>query len=406
MRDQDSGGSIAHPPLSYAAIAEKLLAHRLAQPDLSLAGDGAQSGLSHAFRRLAEVFALDHAAAAGEPPRAIIAVLEAGLVEAIQATTSRLLLKSTSGALAALGGDAATSDPDRPADRYDSLAAQVAADGRAASVGGADDDPASSFACAALARRDGEIVGALLLLGKLSGPFGADDLALAADVGACIAELAVTAGLLPWLADGVRLVPQPALPSSGEDAPAGATILSRLLAIALEILGADRGWILRYDPTMDELYTMVSEGIGNRELRVGAQDGIAGAAFRTGELVNLPLAYQDPRFNPAVDRQIGYRTRSILCAPIFSADGERLGVLQVVNKRSGAFDTADESHLRSLASQMGVTLDYTALFDEVLRMKSHNESMLRSLANGVLTIDMRGEVTFVKLAALDFLRRN
>ena len=141
-------------------------------------------------------------------------------------------------------------------------------------------------------------------------------------------------------------------------------------------------------------------------MRIGAHDGIAGATFRTGELTNIPLAYQDPRFDPSIDWQIGYRTRNILCAPIFSADGQRLGVLQVVNKRHGAFDSADESHLRSLASQMGVTLDYTALFDQVLRMKSHNESMLRSLTNGVLTIDMRGEVTFANQAALAILRRS
>src|SRR6185369_12482694 len=61
---------------------------------------------------------------------------------------------------------------------------------------------------------------------------------------------------------------------------------------------------------------------------------------------------------------------------------------------------------RSLAAQMGVTLDYSALFDQVLRMKSHNESMLRSLTNGVLTFDMRGEVTFVNQAALDILHRS
>ena len=53
---------------------------------------------------------------------------------------------------------------------------------------------------------------------------------------------------------------------------------------------------------------------------------------------------------------------------------------------------------------MGVTLDYTQLFDQVLRMKSHNESMLRSLTNGVLTIDMRGEVTFANQAALATLQ--
>ena len=354
---------ISRPRLSYAAIAEQLLARRLAQPDLATAGANDKTALSHAFRRLAPVFALDHAAAAGEPPRAIIAVLAAGLVEALQAGTCRLLLKSASGELTPLGNDG---DGDN---RSSGLAAQVAADGRARSSG----EPSANLACAALARQDGEIVGVLVLFDKRSGPFDGDDLGLAAGVGAYIAELVVTAGLLPWLAQGVRVVPRPAPESASEDAPAKAVILSRILAIALEILAADRGWILLYDPTMDELYTALSEGLGERELRIGAHDGIAGATFRTGELTNIPLAYQDPRFDPSIDWQIGYRTRNILCAPIFSADGQRLGVLQVVNKQHGSFDTADESHLRSLASQMGVTLDYTQLFDQVLRMKSHNE---------------------------------
>ena len=71
----DADRDVARPSLSYTAIAEKLLAHRLAQPDLSPAAGNDKSALPAAFRRLAEVFALDHAAAAGEPPRAIISVL-------------------------------------------------------------------------------------------------------------------------------------------------------------------------------------------------------------------------------------------------------------------------------------------------------------------------------------------
>ena len=68
------------PVPGYTALAERLLAHRLARP-------GAGSTLAHAFRSLAAIFALDHAAAAGEPPRAIISTLAAGLVEAIGATS-------------------------------------------------------------------------------------------------------------------------------------------------------------------------------------------------------------------------------------------------------------------------------------------------------------------------------
>ena len=55
-------------------------------------------------------------------------------------------------------------------------------------------------------------------------------------------------------------MPRPALASAGDEGPAKGAILSRILSITLEILGADRGWILLYDPTMDELYTTLSEG--------------------------------------------------------------------------------------------------------------------------------------------------
>src|SRR5882672_959454 len=248
MPDMDSNRDVARPSLSYAAIAEKLLAHRLAQPDLSPSGDNEKTALPHAFRRLAEVFALDHAAAAGEPPRAIISVLAAGLVEATRAGASRILLKSASGVLTPLGNAPSSSAEQEAGDRSEILTAEVVADGRAR----ASDEPSSSLACAALTRQDGEIVGAVQLFDKRSGPFGEDDLALAAEVGAHIAELAVTAGLLPWLSQAVRLVPRPALASAGDEGPAKGVILSRILSIALEILGADRGWILIYDPTLDE----------------------------------------------------------------------------------------------------------------------------------------------------------
>jgi hypothetical protein len=125
----DMEGGVSRPRLSYAAIAEQLLTRRLAQPDLSASGDNQKTALPHAFRRLAPVFALDHAAAAGEPPRAIIAVLAAGLVEAIQAGASRILLKSASGALTPLGNSGEADN------RSARLAAEVVADGRARASG-------------------------------------------------------------------------------------------------------------------------------------------------------------------------------------------------------------------------------------------------------------------------------
>jgi adenylate cyclase len=386
--------------LRFADLAERLLEHRLAQPDLATSAGGA--ALRPAFQTLAKVFALEHAIAAGEPPREILAVVADGLAEAVQAS-GRIVLTSAQGELVV--ARAAEVDP-FAGDPLAALTAPVIAEGRPLIVDVAVGERRLSLACAPLRRLDGEIIGAVQLFDKRQAAFDEADLALAMLIGTTLAELAVTAGLLPWLAEGGRLVPRSGAEFESGDASGRELILSRILAVALDILTADRGWILLYDPATDELCTTQSQGIGNQQLRIGVNDGIAGAAFRTGELVNIAEAYQDPRYNPAVDWQIGYRTRNIICAPIFSAEGQRLGVLQLVNKRRGAFDAADESHVKSLAAQIGVTLDYTVLFEQVLRMKSHNESMLRSLTNGVLTIDMRGEVTFANQAVLTILRRS
>jgi cAMP and cAMP-inhibited cGMP 3',5'-cyclic phosphodiesterase 10 len=64
--------------------------------------------------------------------------------------------------------------------------------------------------------------------------------------------------------------------------------------------------------------------------------GIAGQVAKTGEVLNITDAYCDKRFNSTVDKLTGYRTKTILCMPIFIR-GNIIGVVQMVNKHSGVF---------------------------------------------------------------------
>ncbi|MBV9826366.1 MAG: GAF domain-containing protein [Alphaproteobacteria bacterium] len=180
-------------------------------------------------------------------------------------------------------------------------------------------------------------------------------------------------------------------------------ILTKILAVATDVLDADRGAIFLYDAPADELVARNIEGIGKRELRINPQYGVVGAAFGRGEILNVADAYRDARFHPALDERIGYRTRNTLCTPIFSESGHRVGVVQMLNKRRGNFTAADERRLKGLASQMGVTIDYASLFEQTLQLKSYNEHMLRSLSNGVLTIDLAQTITFMNHAAAHIL---
>src|SRR5262249_18921002 len=115
------------------------------------------------------------------------------------------------------------------------------------------------------------------------------------------------------------------------------SLLARIVKATTELLDAERSTLFIYDPGKDELWSKVAEGMGQEQIRIPANAGIAGAAFITGEVLNVPSAYDDPRFNPAIDRASGFRTRNLLNVPIMDRGGERLGVIQVLNKRGGPF---------------------------------------------------------------------
>ena len=86
--------------------------------------------------------------------------------------------------------------------------------------------------------------------------------------------------------------------------------------------------------------------------------GIAGHVATTGEGVRIDDAYRDPRFNPQVDRDTGFRTRTILCLPMRSGDGRLLGVTQLLNRCDGKpFDKDDEARFHDFANSIGVILE-------------------------------------------------
>ena len=58
---------------------------------------------------------------------------------------------------------------------------------------------------------------------------------------------------------------------------------------------------------------------------------------------------QDPRYKDDVDKVIGYSTDSLLCMPIHNADGEIIGVVQVINSNFHlGFFTKDDEKVMSL----------------------------------------------------------
>jgi len=129
------------------------------------------------------------------------------------------------------------------------------------------------------------------------------------------------------------------------------------------LLEAERGSLYVLDREAGDLHTTMAMGLPGKAIRLKLHQGVAGLVAAAGESIVVDDAYAHPRFYRGVDEATGYRTRTILCVPIKSRRGDVLGVLELLNKRTGNFTPEDEETLLLLAPQLGVALANARLYD-------------------------------------------
>jgi len=145
-------------------------------------------------------------------------------------------------------------------------------------------------------------------------------------------------------------------------------VVGRITAAATSLLDAERATLYVVDEARHELWSRVVTQSEFKELRLPL-DGrsLAAEVSRSGRPLRIADPYGDPRFDPSVDARTGFRTRSLLVLPIDSRARERLGVLQVVNKREsvdqreGGFEEGHEALGMALAASAGIALEYVRL---------------------------------------------
>ena len=142
------------------------------------------------------------------------------------------------------------------------------------------------------------------------------------------------------------------------------TMLAEVVDAAMRVLQAERASVWLYDRNADELVLRVANDIA--PVRIAAGTGLVGSCARTREIINVPDCYADARFDPTTDRRSGYRTRCLLTLPLIDHKGVLVGVMQVLNKAHGVFDSADEALGRVLAAQCAVALQRTLMMEELI----------------------------------------
>ncbi len=143
-------------------------------------------------------------------------------------------------------------------------------------------------------------------------------------------------------------------------------LLALIMEKITELMNAERSTLFLIDEDNNQLWSRIAQGGITKEIRIDIGQGIAGHVAKTGESINIKDAYKDNRFNQDVDKETGYRTRSILCVPMRNHRREIIGVVQTLNRKDGYFTTDDEALLAALGSQAALWLENSKLYVSVV----------------------------------------
>ena len=135
-----------------------------------------------------------------------------------------------------------------------------------------------------------------------------------------------------------------------------ATLEQALLGIT-RVLAVEAGTLFLRDVSTGELVCRASVGpIDIDGLRVGPGEGIVGRCVARNAVEIVQNAADDPGFLRQVDESSGFVTRGILCAPM-SVGAERIGAIEILNKRDGsAFDARDINLLQAMSSSAALAI--------------------------------------------------
>jgi hypothetical protein len=138
----------------------------------------------------------------------------------------------------------------------------------------------------------------------------------------------------------------------------GSTVLEGLIKMTATFMECEAGAIHVFDMTAGEAETIAATGTlaGSVGLRLPLDKNLAGWVHRHGQPVSINEEQREIRLNFADDGADEFKIRSVLMAPL-QVNGERIGVLELVNKNPADFSEHEVEIITCLANIIGSSLD-------------------------------------------------
>jgi Nif-specific regulatory protein len=147
------------------------------------------------------------------------------------------------------------------------------------------------------------------------------------------------------------------------------SLFERMAAASTQLLDAERASIFLRDPATRTLVGRPAMGVTSGELRISDDTGVVGQVVRTGEPRRVGSEDQHREIDHSVDKQLKFRTRSVLCVPLRGKGGAVVGAFELLNKRRGDFTADDETALIELAAHASVALENSRQHEQLLRSR-------------------------------------
>jgi adenylate cyclase len=164
--------------------------------------------------------------------------------------------------------------------------------------------------------------------------------------------------------------------------------LNLVMDSAIEVLQAERGFLMLRDEQTNQLKVMVKRKIGGEELdELSISMSVANEVVRAGEPRLTSNAAKDPLFK---DRGsiIMHKIISIMCVPLKIED-RVLGVIYLDNRiAEGVFDESDKELFLAFASLSAIAIENARLFQRLQYEEKVRASMSRNLPAGVVEMLM------------------
>ncbi len=155
-------------------------------------------------------------------------------------------------------------------------------------------------------------------------------------------------------------------------------------AVSLALMTAD-GTMLE----IKEATGPVASEVRGLKLKIG--QGVVGQVAQTGKAIIIADTSKDPHFNAKVDKNTGFQTRAIACAPI-RARGEIIGVLEAINPINSQFPPDTQMLLEGIGSLAGAVIEQRALLDNLQSARQRFQELFEDSIDPIVITDWAGNI--------------